>query len=233
MNRFLRPPTFLTLLVPYLLVLPLLAAAPGRAAAESHQVCTAYAQEAVQALQASQQLGCNLSGPRWQDNRQAHYDWCRGAPADWVANEARFRANQLRVCRREPGAEGCGRYATLAVAASEFNASGQCGFAGARWGGGYDHHLAWCLATPQAVSDRETAIRNAMVGVCNRNAEHLRCDAYARGAEAQVREAPKPMRDCSSACTNSMRRAGGPTVRLWQALRREGPPVRKSRGAPT
>lgn len=179
MNRFLR----------HLLAVPLLAGASSQATAESHETCVTYAQEAVQAYQASRQAGCPLQGPRWQDNRDAHYGWCRGAPQEWVANEARFRANELRVCRREPGAEACGRYATLAVAAQQFNTEHRCGFGGARWGDSHDHHLAWCLTVPQAVADRETAIRNAMVGVCNRNAEHLRCDAYARSAESQVREA--------------------------------------------
>lgn len=181
MNRFRRH------LLPAVLVV--LAVASPQAAAESHAVCEAYANDAVQAFQASQQHGCGRQGPRWHDNRQAHYDWCRGAPADWVANERAFRTNDLRVCRREPGAEACGRYATIAVEAHRFNNDRHCGFGGARWGGSHDHHLAWCLTVPQDVADRETAIRNAMVGVCNGNAEHLRCDAYARDAENQVREA--------------------------------------------
>jgi len=164
-------------------------AVPWQASAESHEVCEAYARDAVQAFQASQQHGCGRQGPRWHDNRDAHYNWCRGAPAEWVANESAFRANDLRVCRREPGAEACGRYATIAVEAQRFNLGRQCRFSGARWGDSYDHHLAWCLVTPQAIADRETAIRNAMVGVCNGNAEHRRCDAYARDAEHQVREA--------------------------------------------
>ena len=102
-------------------------AAPSQAAAESHEVCEPYAREAVQAFQTVRQLGCGLQGPRWQDNRDAHYNWCRSAPADWVANERAFRANALRVCRHEPGADACERYATLAVAAQQFNAERRCG----------------------------------------------------------------------------------------------------------
>jgi hypothetical protein len=173
-------------LLPVLLVA---SAASSQAAAESHEVCEPYAREAVQAFQAAQQLGCGRQGPRWQDNRDAHYNWCRSAPADWVANERAFRANALRVCRHEPGADACERYATLAVAAQQFNRDHHCGLGGARWGDSHDHHLAWCLTVPAEVADRETLVRNAMVGVCNRNAEHLRCDAYARDAEHQIREA--------------------------------------------
>lgn len=164
-------------------------AASSEAVAESHEVCEAYARDAVQAFETSRQHGCDRQGPRWHGNREAHYGWCRGAPSEWVASESAFRNNDLRVCRREPGAEACGRYAHIAVAAHAFNVERQCGHGGPRWGGSYDHHLAWCLTVPQAVADRETAIRNAMVGVCNRNPEHLRCDAYARSAESQVREA--------------------------------------------
>lgn len=173
-------------LLPVLLVA---LAASSQAAAESHEVCEAYARDAVQAYQTSRQHNCGWLDPRWHDNRDAHYNWCRSAPAEWVANETAFRANNLRVCRREPGAEGCHEYASLAVANQRSNLGGQCGFTGPRWGDSYDHHLAWCLGVPTEAANREIAIRYAMLGVCGGGAEFRRCDAYARDAEHQVREA--------------------------------------------
>lgn len=171
------------------LALLITVASPLQASAESHEVCDAYARDAVEAYRTSQQQHCGWLGPRWNDNRQAHYDWCRAAPAEWVANEARFRANDLRVCRNEPGTEGCREYAIVAVAQQRSNVGGQCGLSGPRWGDSYDHHLAWCLHAPGPVATRETEIRGALLGVCGGSPEHRRCDGYAREAEAQVREA--------------------------------------------
>lgn len=167
----------------------LAAAAIGPAAAETHEVCVAYANDAVAAFEENQRRNCGWLDPRWHGNRDAHYNWCRSAPSEWVRNERTFRANNLRVCRREPGTDACREYAILSQSDSTTNSNNHCGFTGARWGGSYDHHLAWCLGVPIEAANREIAIRHAMIGVCTGNAEARRCDAYARKAEAQVREA--------------------------------------------
>lgn len=159
------------------------------AAAETHEVCVAYARDAVAAFEENRARNCGWLNPRWHGNRDDHYNWCRSAPSEWVRNETTFRANELRVCRHEPGADGCREYAIGAALDGKTNINNHCGFTGPRWGDSYDHHLAWCLGVPGAVATREFEIRHAMIGVCTGNAEARRCDAYARRAEAQVREA--------------------------------------------
>lgn len=160
------------------------------AAAESDAACRAYARNAVGAFHQSQQLHCGFTNARWHPNEAAHYNWCRGAPAAWLRSEEGFRANQLRVCRREPKAVECNKYAIEAASAQSSNLSGRCGFTGARWQANQDVHLSWCLSLPSfQAANSEINIRFALLGVCGRSPEFLRCDGYARQAVEQANEA--------------------------------------------
>src|SRR6266511_2671794 len=91
--------------------------------AESEGVCRQYAQAAVDAFRQNESLGCRFSNARWQSNHDAHFNWCRTAPALWLKNEEAFRANQLRVCRRDPAAVSCNEYAIRASGEQQSNLS--------------------------------------------------------------------------------------------------------------
>lgn len=162
--------------------------------AESDAVCRKYAQAAVDAFKQSQALKCPFAGKRWQGSYDNHYGWCRSAPAAQVMNEEAARTNQLRVCRKEPAAVECNVYAWNAAGQQASNISGRCGFSGARWGDNQDAHLNWCLWRSAKdgnykAANHEFNVRQAMLGVCARTQPNLRCDEYARRAEADIREA--------------------------------------------
>lgn len=65
--------------------------------------CDAYATNAVQQYQSAQRLFCGIpTDARWQDNRNAHYNWCmqsKGNPA-WLNAENKARSDALAQCRR-------------------------------------------------------------------------------------------------------------------------------------
>jgi hypothetical protein len=157
--------------------------------AESEGVCQKYAQAAVDAFRQNEKLRCGFTNTRWQANFQAHFNWCRTAAPAAIRKEEELRGNQLRVCQRDPKAVACNAYATNAVADQQSNLSKPCGFTGGRWQATQDDHLGWCLSAPAEAANNETAIRSAMLGVCAKNQNSLRCDSYARQAVAQVTEA--------------------------------------------
>lgn len=157
--------------------------------AESEAVCRQYAMAAVSSFQESNALRCGFTNARWQSNFDAHFNWCRTAPAQWLKNEKEFRENQLRVCRGDSKAVECNRYAIEASSSQQSNLSGRCGFTGPRWQDNVDEHLRWCLQAPVENVNSETVIRFAMLGVCGRDSTAVRCDGYARQAVAQGAEA--------------------------------------------
>lgn len=157
--------------------------------AESEGNCRQYAEAAVNAFRENEAIGCRFSNARWQPNYNNHFNWCLSALPQWVKNEEEFRANQLRVCRRDAQAVECNKYAISASGDQRSNLSGSCGFTGPRWQDNYDEHLRWCLHVPFEAANREINIRFAMLGVCGREPNFVRCDGYARQASAQVAEA--------------------------------------------
>lgn len=60
--------------------------------------CGVYAQEAISQFMQANQNDCNLSGSGWQDDRNAHFDWCMNAsPADRI-KESKNRQEALQAC---------------------------------------------------------------------------------------------------------------------------------------
>lgn len=164
--------------------------------AESDAVCRQYAKNAVDAFLEMERSRCGLrEPPRWQSNPDAHYNWCRTAPALWLNSEEGFRQNQLRVCRREPAAVDCDEYAKSANSQQTSNLNAHCGFTGARWQNNYDAHLSWCLSMPIAAANSEWELRLKMLSLCGRDQSAIRCDQYAQQAVAQAEEAAA--RNCS------------------------------------
>jgi hypothetical protein len=178
-----------SLLIPILVAVIFNFSAANVVKAESPSVCQGYAGAAVDAFKQVKSLGCNYSGPRWQDNYNAHYNWCLSAPKQWVQNEDIFRANQLGVCRKESVALSCDQYARLANSQYRDSLSSSCGFTGGRWQDNYDEHLRWCLtATPEAQKN-ESEIRSSLISVCRKDPNAIRCDSYAKQAVQQGQEA--------------------------------------------
>jgi hypothetical protein len=166
-------------------------ASAGLAHAESDTFCKQYAQTAVDAYRENVTRDCRFGvGARWQDNFDKHFSWCRNAPNLWAKREEEYRANKLAVCRHEPKAAACHDYALLASGQQMDSERSNCGFTGGRWHDDYDAHLSWCLheASVEA-AQREVNIRRALLGICWREADPLRCDGYAHHAQGQAQEA--------------------------------------------
>ena len=63
-----------------------------------YPICRAYAQAAVAANRQNQSRGCGFSGPRWQNDFNAHFQWCLSVGIDRPRAEAQARADQLAHC---------------------------------------------------------------------------------------------------------------------------------------
>src|SRR5262245_56225816 len=70
--------------------------------------CGDYARQAVASQQLNMKQQCRLSGPRWQANETAHFNWCMSADPGSVDRESRARTDGLNQCT------GCDNYARAA-----------------------------------------------------------------------------------------------------------------------
>ncbi|QKK03412.1 MAG: hypothetical protein HND55_12530 [Pseudomonadota bacterium] len=138
---------------PMLLVAMLLWAAPKVAADQRHPGCERYAAAAVGQQQQNLELGCGLSGPAWNADHSAHYNWCMHGENHerFAAAEERRRAERLASCRSAATPPGrvqdtaCTDYAETAVGQHQENLDRDCGFTGPRWSPDFQGHYAWCL----------------------------------------------------------------------------------------
>lgn len=128
--------------------------------------CQDYAWYAIDANRDNISLSCNFSGPRWQSNSDAHYEWCQKVPESWSKNEFNVRWALLKVCRRERIALQCDAYAKNAINQYEENIRNNCGLSGDRWQPHYDNHLTWCLLFDAGPANNETNARTDELRRC-------------------------------------------------------------------
>jgi hypothetical protein len=60
--------------------------------------CAVYAEIAVVQARANQHYRCGYNGPRWGDNPEPHFRWCRFVRRETLAGELRERAIDLQRC---------------------------------------------------------------------------------------------------------------------------------------
>ncbi|SFK86243.1 hypothetical protein SAMN05444581_13216 [Methylocapsa palsarum] len=63
-----------------------------------YPVCRQYAQTAVDANAQNVQHHCGFGGGRWQNNFNAHFQWCLNVGVDAPRNETDARNHQLAQC---------------------------------------------------------------------------------------------------------------------------------------
>jgi hypothetical protein len=175
--------------------------AAGTAHAADPGKCAQYAQSAVAQYQQSIANGCNFTGPRWQANYQAHYNWCLGATLAAVESETKARMTGLAVCAQtrmmKPGHPGIGKptfpippggfqtcetYAKAAVDQYVESMRLGCGFGGAQWTSDYQSHYNRCVTSSAPQRSAENKARQAQLARCQREKA---CAAYANSAVAQ------------------------------------------------
>ena len=140
---------------------------PGAALAYD---CWDYANRAVRQQRANVWLPCGYGGARWQDNWQAHFDWCSVVPIATAAAEDVARQNGLKSClNRAAYVDDCDYYASRAVRQFRANEAMACGFSGPRWQANLAAHKNWCLnVTYAAINQEDQARRNSLLLCVNR-----------------------------------------------------------------
>ncbi|HTR85125.1 MAG TPA: hypothetical protein VMI56_11655 [Reyranella sp.] len=78
----------------------LLALQAPNAFAAGNEACREYAVSAIRQVHLMHEHpACNRgNGPRWSDDWNAHYEWCRGVSFEALAIERDARTNWLRAC---------------------------------------------------------------------------------------------------------------------------------------
>ena len=174
--------------------------------------CADYARQAVAAADQTMRLGCNLHGPRWTDDFQAHFSWCMGTRRDDVARETQARAASLAQCQQTQEADAgakCDHFARISMVQVETAVRAHCPLpqGDRRWGNNMDDQKQACLQAPARVLEHTIAEREAVLATCLAAAGQAQeaCGAYADKAVEQVRAAT------ASACD-----IGGPS---WSSAR--------------
>jgi hypothetical protein len=60
--------------------------------------CHMYAQRAVEQNRVNEQMACGFTGPRWQNNYDAHYAWCTQRNEGALRFEDEGRRLQIKQC---------------------------------------------------------------------------------------------------------------------------------------
>jgi hypothetical protein len=148
----------------------LLSAAPAIAAGESE--CRTYATNAVLAFVQANNVRCNIPpSPRWHDNGENHYNWCRAAPDSWLIHESNMRTASILLCQRRSNALECEQYARRAVEQTAAAKAINCHTDHTpRWTATYEHHLGWCLFHSGGLAQIETSARDFAIRQCQQAA---------------------------------------------------------------
>jgi hypothetical protein len=145
----------------------LLAVSP--AGAQGRGDCEDYAREAVDLARRAQELNCGFDGPRWNDNRGAHFAWCLVAPR-LARQENEARRDQIERCeQRTDRHEGqrmplrdsgddrrigkrahCDTYSKIAQVQADANQKYNCGLRGGEWNTDGRAHFGWCMTHKRA-----------------------------------------------------------------------------------
>jgi hypothetical protein len=112
---------------------------------------------------------CGFTGPRWQNNYDAHLSWCLTMPIQAANHELNIRTAMLGVCGREEPYVRCDGYARQAIAQISEATARRCSFGGqppGRWNPIYEDHLAWCIGVDADFAASETRGREGPLSQC-------------------------------------------------------------------
>jgi hypothetical protein len=128
-------------------------------------------------------LGCTLSRPLAVGRGRAErIAWCAARPPQEVVREAEAREDELRQCRQASAGLSCAAYAQRAVLQHEEAGRLGCGFQGDAWNADPFAHRDWCERVRPAVTEGETARRDAALAECRFDARARSCPEFAASA---------------------------------------------------
>ncbi len=131
--------------------------------------CNEYAINANGSQQSNLSGRCGFTGGRWQNNFDAHYNWCLSVPADAANHESNIRFAMLGVCQGDEPFRRCDGYARQAVAQANEAQQRGCLFGGqppGRWSAVYEDHLAWCIGVDAGFAASEASQREGPLSQC-------------------------------------------------------------------
>lgn len=129
--------------------------------------CRQYADQANSQQNLNLNQKCRFSGPRWQKNFQAHYNWCMTVSIERSKSEDLTRQKDLYQCRQKNNL--CRKYASDAVAQNGVNLSRGCGYTGPRWQSNWNNHYNWCQTVNSEFAISEDNARKKGLRDCGRN----------------------------------------------------------------
>lgn len=146
-------------------------------------VCKTYAARAVEHQRRNFASNCGYTGPAWNLDQAAHYNWCmslQDAPYFRPASkETGLRERALRKCNAKPDSTGggsiggtrCQRYVATALSKATANVEYKCGFPNAgRFTLDANAHKRFCddsmKANNLAIIDFEENARNTAIDQC-------------------------------------------------------------------
>lgn len=131
------------------------------AQAEANLNCDAYAKAAVAEQQQNIQFQCGLTGPAWQDDYMAHFNWCQspGVGIMDISGADQFRIAALQQCKQAktqtiprpanaPTEHACNNYRDLMIGLSKENTQLKCGYTDSRFDNNPQGHFDWCWNGP-------------------------------------------------------------------------------------
>lgn len=150
------------------------------AKADTNLNCDAYAKAAIAEQQQNLQLGCGFSGPAWQDNYQAHFNWCQspGIGITHVSGEDASRLNALAQCKQAktktiprpadaPTERACNNYRDLMIGLSKENTQFKCGYTDSHFDNNPQGHFDWCWNGPTHKQvEAEFEYAETLIGQC-------------------------------------------------------------------
>ena len=158
--------------------------------------CADYARAAIAANEQNMSQGCQLQGPRWSDDFQAHYSWCMGAHREQSATETQARASDIARCQQasnEDAGAKCDHFARISMVQVDSARKAHCALppGDRRWANDIEVHRRACLEAPARVLATGIADREAVLTGCLAAAGEARqaCDGYGNRAMEQVRAA--------------------------------------------
>ncbi|PIE15284.1 MAG: hypothetical protein CSA68_08085 [Rhodobacterales bacterium] len=177
----------------------ILTACLASSASANKQLCTNYAQEAVNMFHKAKALSCGFKPPVWSGNFKSHYDWCMaGNNASQAKKHTAHRLAQFKSCKASKGklsqTDECRLYALEAVQDNQEAQKLGCGFKPPVWSNNHQNHYNWCMGgTKLATVHKEAAKRKTALMQCraqkNKPAElplgknkKVACDLYANEA---------------------------------------------------
>ena len=158
--------------------------------------CADYARNAVTSANLNLSQGCELNGPRWGADFQAHYAWCMRVPRDNSSAETQARTLELGRCTSSANTDldpKCNHYARVSMVQVETARKARCVLPAndGRWANDINVHKQACLRAPNRVFPAEISNREAALTACLASAGQAdqSCGTYADKALQQVRDA--------------------------------------------